>query len=115
MSGPDAGDRLAPSAQNLARWHAAMRRLPDAEREAFLFWRMDDLTYLQIAENMGLSIAEVEVLLGRALAQLTRELYPRESDPDEGVAASDQRPGFGARLRRIVGAGLQHLRRWWRG
>ena len=115
MSGRDSSDQLAPSTPNLARWHAAMRRLPDAEREAFLFWRVDDLTYPQIAENMVLSIAEVEVLLGRALGQLTRQLYPGETDPNEGGAAPDQRHGFRRRLRQTVSAGLQHLRRWWRG
>lgn len=45
----------------------ALDRLPPKCREVFLLSRIGNLTYLQIAENLGISIKTVENQIGKAL------------------------------------------------
>jgi len=58
----------------LARIEDAMRRVPRRQREIFLAIRLDNLGYAEIAERIGLTVAEVERLFADALANFTRNL-----------------------------------------
>ncbi|WP_347840601.1 RNA polymerase sigma-70 factor [uncultured Draconibacterium sp.] len=53
---------------------AALEILPDRSREAFIYSRMEGLTYKEIAEKMKISNKAVEALIARALRILRVEL-----------------------------------------
>ena len=48
--------------------------LPDKCRTVYLMNRIDDMTYQQIAENLGVSVKAIEKQMSRALAILRREI-----------------------------------------
>ncbi len=56
---------------------AAMLRLPDAERELLSFVAADDLSYAEIADIVGISLANLKVRVHRARQNL-RELLREE-------------------------------------
>jgi len=57
-------------AENLARLERAVRRLPRLQREIFLANRLDDMSYLEIAERTGLSVREVERHVANSLVSI---------------------------------------------
>lgn len=63
-----------PDPQTLARLEAAVRALPDAEREIFLAVRLDDLSYAKIARRTGYSAERVERLFAKAFVQIARAM-----------------------------------------
>lgn len=63
-TGPD-GVQRAIRREVVERLHAAIRRLPKAEAALVLLY-LDDLTYRQIAEVLGISEGNVAVKLNRA-------------------------------------------------
>jgi len=83
--------------QILTRFYALLDQLGEAERTAFVLRHMEALKLEEVAEHMGLSLATVKRLLGRAaksvsaLVEEDRELssYARERGALPG--------GFGAR------------------
>lgn len=62
----------------LRRLRRAIYRLPPAERSVFDAVRYEGLEYAEVAARMGLSAAEVERLLVRALAQIVRDVEDAE-------------------------------------
>lgn len=65
----------------LARLEAALRSLPRLRREIFLAVRLDAMTYGEIARRTGLSIAQVEREVARAIAQIDRCLEQDGASP----------------------------------
>ena len=79
VAGPD-GPRQAAEREALDRLYAAIRRLPKADAALVVLY-LDDLSYRQIADVLGISESHVGVKLNRAkkaLAALLRE-EPHES------------------------------------
>lgn len=52
----------------------AIRNLPDGYRETFIMHRFKDMTYKQIAEELGVSVQTVNYRISQALRILTAEL-----------------------------------------
>lgn len=64
----------AVAAEMLERFENALDMLPDRTRAVFLMHRVEDLTYREIHEKLGISVAGVEYHMMKALAHLTRTL-----------------------------------------
>jgi RNA polymerase sigma-70 factor (ECF subfamily) len=63
-----------PDPKQLKRLERAIRKLPRRQREIFCAIRFDDLSYEEIAQRTGLSVAEVEHLFAEALLNFMRRL-----------------------------------------
>lgn len=63
-----------PDPRILKRLERAIRRLPRDQHAVFCAARFEDLTYEQIAARTGLTVHDVEQLLARALASITRDM-----------------------------------------
>ncbi len=63
-----------PDPEILKRLDRAVRKLPRLRREIFLAVRLDDMSYVEIAERTGLSVRDVERELAKALATLVRHM-----------------------------------------
>ncbi|HNY01641.1 MAG TPA: sigma-70 family RNA polymerase sigma factor [Bacteroidales bacterium] len=59
---------------------AALRRLPENQRIAFVLHRFDEQPYRRIAEIMNISISAVESLIHRARLNLQKYLLPHFSE-----------------------------------
>jgi len=59
-----------PDPETLRKLEAAVASMPRLRREIFLAVRLDGLTYAQIAEVTGLSVAQVERHMARAMRHL---------------------------------------------
>jgi RNA polymerase sigma-70 factor (family 1) len=59
------------------RLQDSLSELDDKNRTVFLMNRIDELTYNQIAENLGLSVKAVEKRIGKAIAFLKERLNVR--------------------------------------
>lgn len=75
----DAPAATAPSAQDIALVHEALQTvdrdldgLPPKVRQAFLLHRLDELTHVQIADRMGISVASVERYVKQACLHCSR-------------------------------------------
>lgn len=55
--------------------YRAINELPERQRVAFSLSKLDDLSYQDIAEVMGLSVSSVESLIHRAKLGLQKKLY----------------------------------------
>ena len=60
-----------------AKLQGSLAELDDKNRTVFLMNRIDDLTYSQIADNLGLSVKAVEKRMGKAIAFLKDRLDVR--------------------------------------
>lgn len=60
----------------VARVHAAVERLPDGAREAFVLFRYEGLTCAEIADATGAPVKTVETRLRRATQLLAERLSP---------------------------------------
>ncbi|GLI99698.1 hypothetical protein Sbs19_35160 [Sphingobium sp. BS19] len=70
---PDQAARM--EAEDVMRiYRRALDELPQRTREIFLAHRVDELTYRQIAQNMGISIPTVQYHVARALAHIDAAL-----------------------------------------
>jgi RNA polymerase sigma-70 factor (ECF subfamily) len=58
----------------LKRIEQAIRKLPRRQREVFAAVRFDDLSYVDIAEQTGLTVSEVEQLFAAALFNISRQV-----------------------------------------
>lgn len=70
----DKGPQREPDSDEIARIEDAVRRLPRLQREIFLAVRLDDLSYAEIAERTGLTVAQVEQQFARSMCNLMRNL-----------------------------------------
>lgn len=87
---PDDGpapDRGLLAAETGARVGAALRRLPDRQREAIVLCHYQDLSNIEAASVMEISVEALESLLSRgrrALRQSLADLSPRSDGRSEG-------------------------------
>ena len=58
----------------LKKLERAMLKLPRSTREIFLAHRLDDMSYLEIADRTGLTIRQVERHMAKALYWVCKEL-----------------------------------------
>jgi RNA polymerase sigma factor (sigma-70 family) len=58
----------------LKKLERAVSKLPRTTREVFLAHRLDDMSYQEIAERMGLPVGDVEDHIAKAIYRLCREL-----------------------------------------
>jgi len=58
----------------VAAMESAVKRMPALERDVLLAHRLDNLTFDQIAERLGISSAEVLRIVASAIANLDRNL-----------------------------------------
>ncbi len=65
--------------ENAARLFKAVAQLPDNQKTAFTLHKMEDLSYQEVSEVMGTSVAAVESLMHRAKQNL-RKILEREPD-----------------------------------
>ncbi|RYG87766.1 MAG: RNA polymerase subunit sigma [Alphaproteobacteria bacterium] len=63
-----------PDPVALTRMERAVRKLPRLQREIFLAARPDDMSDVEIAERTGLSVAQVEWKIARALSSIARRM-----------------------------------------
>ena len=66
-----------PDPVTLKWMERAVRKLPRLQREIFLAARLDDMSYVEIAERTGLSVREVEREIARALVSIARRMKRR--------------------------------------
>jgi DNA-directed RNA polymerase specialized sigma24 family protein len=66
-----------PGAKTLRALEAAVASMPRMRRQIFLAVRLDDLPYRQIADQTGLSVAQVERQMAGAMRQLVRAMSER--------------------------------------
>jgi RNA polymerase sigma factor (sigma-70 family) len=59
-------DEVYAGEQRLLKVRAALERLPPRSRETFLMHRLEGLSYLQIAGQLGISVSMVEKHIARA-------------------------------------------------
>jgi RNA polymerase sigma-70 factor (ECF subfamily) len=64
----------AETREEIAELRAALAQLPDRQRQAILLREWQGLSYADIAEQLGLSLAAVETLLFRSRRSLMRRL-----------------------------------------
>ncbi len=64
----------AETREEIAQLRAALEQLPDRQRQAILLREWQGLSYADIAEQLGLSLAAVETLLFRSRRSLIRRL-----------------------------------------
>lgn len=65
--------------ENAARLFKAISQLPDNQKTAFTLHKMEELSYQEVSEVMGTSVAAVESLMHRAKQNL-RKILEREPD-----------------------------------
>lgn len=63
-----------PDPETIKRMERAVRMLPRLQREIFLAARLDDMSYVEIAERTGLPVREVEREIAKALASIARHM-----------------------------------------
>lgn len=75
----DAGVGLPPEnmerTQLSGKIHAAVDALPENQKTAFVLSKMEDLSYREIADVMGVTLPAVESLLHRAKTNLQKKLW----------------------------------------
>lgn len=71
---PDA-DEVVYAAQRLNKVERAVAQLPPRCREVFLLHRLDELSYTQVAAQLGISVSAVEKHMARACLLLDTILH----------------------------------------
>ncbi|QDX25068.1 RNA polymerase subunit sigma [Sphingomonas suaedae] len=66
-----------PDPVTLKRMERAVRKLPRLQREIFLAARLDNLSYVEIAERTGLTAGQVEREIAKALVSIARRMARR--------------------------------------
>lgn len=67
-------DRVLEGRHDIETVAAALQRLPESARNAFIFSRFEEMTYPEIAKGMGVSVSSVEKYIMRALREITAAL-----------------------------------------
>lgn len=73
----DTPEKMVEMEQYEAKLQHALAQLPDGGREVFLMNRLEDLTYVEIAERLGLSVKAIEKRMSKVL-KILRELLGTE-------------------------------------
>lgn len=73
----DTPEKIVEMEQYEAKLQQALSQLPDGGREVFLMNRLEDLTYVEIAERLGLSVKAIEKRMSKVL-KILRELLGTE-------------------------------------
>jgi RNA polymerase sigma-70 factor (ECF subfamily) len=82
----EAGPAATVEAQDLVcQLRGALARLPPLEAQAFCLRYMSDMSYHQIAKELGIRTSSAGVLLYRAKGRLRRHLQAAETEKDEVV------------------------------
>jgi RNA polymerase sigma-70 factor (ECF subfamily) len=63
-----------PDPDLLRRMEDAVRAMPKMQREIFLAHRLDDMSYVEIAERTGLPVRQVERHMAKAIRKLVKQL-----------------------------------------
>jgi RNA polymerase sigma factor (sigma-70 family) len=67
-----------PDPDTTKRIERAVRKLSRLLREIFLAARLDEMSYVEIAERTGLSVGQVEREIARALVSIVRRMARRQ-------------------------------------
>ncbi len=67
-----------PDPNLLHRLEKAMLNIPKLQREIFMAHRLDDMSYVEIAERTGLTVRQVERHMARALYKLVKQMDGRK-------------------------------------
>jgi RNA polymerase sigma factor (sigma-70 family) len=67
-------EQAALSSERLQRALGIINRMPARRREAFLQHRIEELSYAEVAQRMGVTVKAVEKHISAAMAQLYREM-----------------------------------------
>lgn len=70
-------ERIVIYRQETTRVIAAIKSLPPRCREAFVLHRFENMSYLAIAHQLGISVSAVGKLIARALAQISSQMGER--------------------------------------
>lgn len=73
-------ERVVAGREEIRRVVQAIGQLPERTREVFVLHRLEQLTYPQIAEGLGIAVSTVEKHMIRALAYLTRQGRDNRND-----------------------------------
>ncbi|MHA0111085.1 RNA polymerase sigma factor, partial [Klebsiella pneumoniae] len=72
--GDPAPEQLVAEDQTLARLRTAMLQLPEPTRDVLLRARMQNQSYAQISQELGISVRTVERRMAQAMELLTQTL-----------------------------------------
>ena len=75
----------------------AFDALPERTRKVFWLHRVDDLSYAQIAERLGMAVEEVQTEIANALYGIDRHLRGATPIDREPTAAADRNRSRGSR------------------
>jgi RNA polymerase sigma-70 factor (ECF subfamily) len=67
-------DRLADARRQVERLRGIIAELPPRTREIFVLHRLEELTYVQVAQRLGISESSVQKHLAKALLYVTQRL-----------------------------------------
>ena len=83
VAGPEAGPHEQAEARELAdRLRAALTELPERQAEVFCLRWLDQMSYQEIADRLGLETNAVGVLLHRARGRLRQLLASAEPESE---------------------------------
>lgn len=80
--------RRAVAREDLVRVRAAIRELPDGEREVFLLRQNGDLPYERIAETLGIPANTAKTRMRRALLRLRAAIDPGSTSSTSPAAGA---------------------------
>lgn len=81
-------ERAVIASERLRAALAVIDGMPPRRREAFLFCRLEGLTYAETGRRMGITVHAVEKLMAAAMSQLTAELGGRSANVGDGGASN---------------------------
>jgi DNA-directed RNA polymerase specialized sigma24 family protein len=73
----EAENRVRPDASQIVRVNAAIRQLPEPQREIFLAVRLHDRSLREVADELAMPLAEAERAFVAALLAIMRSLEGR--------------------------------------
>lgn len=74
----NSSERVVAGREEMAAVIQALNELPERTREVFVLQRLEQMTYPQIAEGLGMALSTVEKHMIRALAHLTARKRAQE-------------------------------------
>jgi RNA polymerase sigma-70 factor (ECF subfamily) len=80
LPAPDTREQEMMTAENRAMLEAALQKLPNGQRVPLVLYHFEDLSYEEIAAQMGISLSKVKTDIHRAREALRRKLQLRMTD-----------------------------------